>query len=76
MDATTLPTGSPRFDSLTDLQNAHAELVTAVGAHVLSGENRDRIAQFIARAAATGAVLDAKDDRAAARGCSSSGPPV
>jgi tetratricopeptide (TPR) repeat protein len=42
--------------------------VKQIGPDVLAPENRDRIAEFVRRAVATGKVLDAKDDRAAAQG--------
>lgn len=65
----TTPAARPdtnRFEALEELQNAHAKLVQEVGKEVL-GKSR-RIRDFIADGAATGVVLDAKEDRAAAQG--------
>jgi len=57
-----------RFASLPELQTRHAELVREVGRDVLHTNVPDRVAEFVARAVGTGAVLEAKDDRAAAQG--------
>jgi len=64
----TLSSRSAPFGSPIEMQNRHAELVREIGPDVLAQDNRDRIAEFISRAAATGKVLDAKEDRAAAQG--------
>jgi hypothetical protein len=64
----TLSTSPVPFGSPAEMQDRHAELIKEIGPDVLSAENRDRIAEFIGRAAATGKALDAKDERAAAQG--------
>src|SRR3954452_23378694 len=56
-----------RFASLAELQDRHAALVKEVGNELLAAGNPDRIAEFVRRGMATGAILDAKDDRAAAQ---------
>jgi hypothetical protein len=69
MDATaTAPAEPQRFDSLTAMQDRHAELVKEIGADPLASGSPEQIAAFVRRGAATGAILDAKDDRAAAQG--------
>jgi WD40 repeat protein/tetratricopeptide (TPR) repeat protein len=55
------------FASLAELQESHAALVKEVGKDLLRPANLERIAQFVGRAVATGAVLDAPVDRAAAQ---------
>jgi hypothetical protein len=56
------------FHSLAAMQERHAQLVREVGKDVLSPRNARAVTDFIHDAAATGAVLDANDDRAAAQG--------
>ena len=58
---------APGFASLAELQANHAALVKAVGKDILVPANLERIAQFVRRGIATGAVLDAPNDRAAAQ---------
>jgi WD40 repeat protein len=53
------------FTGPTDLQERHAALTKTVSADVLASASQ--IADFVRRAQATGAVLDARDDRAAAQ---------
>ncbi len=55
------------FASLAELQEQHSALVKVVGKDILSPANLERIAQFVRKSIATGAVLDAPADRAAAQ---------
>jgi len=57
----------PRFDSLSSMQEQHSSLVKEIGADILVPGNPDRIAEFIRRGVATGAILDAREDRTAAQ---------
>src|SRR5262249_10847269 len=57
-----------RFESLVELQNAHAELVKDVGTDVLAPGNSQKVAAFVRRALASGTVLDTKEARAIAQG--------
>jgi hypothetical protein len=50
------------------MQAAHAALAETVGAAVLDPENARKIREFVGRGRATGAVLDAKDERMQAQG--------
>ncbi|HYT93493.1 MAG TPA: hypothetical protein VEL76_32545 [Gemmataceae bacterium] len=69
MSPTATPAAEPQpFDSLADLQDDHARLVKEIGAALLATGNPERVAAFIDRAVATGALLDGEDDRAAAQG--------
>lgn len=54
------------FAGLAELQEQHGALARAVGTGVLA--HAEPIANFVRRAQATGAVLDAREDRAAAQG--------
>jgi hypothetical protein len=56
-----------RFDSLAAMQERHSALVKEIGNDVLAPGNPDKIAAFVARGVATGSVLDAREDRAAAQ---------
>jgi hypothetical protein len=56
------------FHFLAAMQERHAEMVREVGKDVLSPPNARAVTDFIRDAAATGTVLDASDDRAAAQG--------
>lgn len=56
------------FGSLEELQARHFALVEQVGSEVLADENARLIAEFVDRSVATGKLLDADDDRAAAQG--------
>ncbi len=55
------------FASLAELQERHSALVKAVGKDIIMPANLVRIAQFIRKSVATGAVLDSPADRAAAQ---------
>ena len=55
------------FPSLSALQENHPALVKEVGPDVLAAGNPDRIVEFVRRGQATGAILDSKEDRAAAQ---------
>ena len=55
------------FDSLFELRRAHSELMRAVRDRAQISELTQRIRDFLARAAATGAVLRASDEREAAQ---------
>ena len=61
-------TGSPSpFASLAGMQERHSALVKEIGNDVLAVGNPDSIAEFIHRGVATGRMLDAREDRAAAQ---------
>jgi hypothetical protein len=62
-----LPDALSRFDSLNDMQTEHSGLAKAVGTDVLAADHTDRIVRFVRRGVATGAVLEAREDRAAAQ---------
>jgi hypothetical protein len=49
------------------LQDWHADVSRRAGKDVLAPDNLAAVREFVRRAAATGAVLDARDDRAAAQ---------
>ena len=69
MSANVTPSTEPqRFDSLATMQDRHAELVKEIGTDVLAPGSPERVTAFVRRGAATGAILDAQDDRAAAQG--------
>ena len=55
------------FGSLFELRRAHSELMRSVGDRAHISELTQRIRDFLARAAATGAVLRASDEREAAQ---------
>ena len=56
-----------RFDSLAALRSAHADLLRVTGDGP-TPDGLDRVAKFLRRAAATGAILDTPDDRKQAQG--------
>jgi hypothetical protein len=56
---------APRFGSLAEMQARHAELVKDIGSDLLTDGNPQRIAEFVRRGVAAGAVLDAREERAA-----------
>ena len=58
---------APGFASLAELQENHAALVKAVGKDILVPANLEQIAKFVRKGIATGTVLDAPTDRAAAQ---------
>jgi WD40 repeat protein/tetratricopeptide (TPR) repeat protein len=58
---------APGFASLAELQAKHAALAKVVGKDILVPANLERIAQFVRKGIATGTVLDAPTDRAAAQ---------
>ena len=64
---TAMSTAAPGFASLAELQANHAALAKEVGKDILVPANTERIVQFVRRGIATGAVLDAPNDRAAAQ---------
>ena len=55
------------FGSLFELRRAHSELMRSAGDRAQISELTQRIRDFLARAAATGAVLRASDEREAAQ---------
>jgi WD40 repeat protein/tetratricopeptide (TPR) repeat protein len=55
------------FASLTELQEQHAALVKEVGTNFLAPNKLPQIDRFVHRSLATGAVLDAADERDAAQ---------
>jgi len=57
-----------RFHSLAHLQDEHSKLVRTAGRNVSDPRNRQLISDFVTAAVATGAVLETKDERAAAQG--------
>ena len=56
------------FSSLAEMQQSHAMMVKGVGNDILAPDRSVRIVEFVHRGLATGKVLDAKEDRAAAQG--------
>jgi hypothetical protein len=56
------------FDSLAALEAEYARLVQDMKSVLATREGIERVKGFIRRAAATGAILDAREDRAAAQG--------
>ena len=64
---TAIIAAAPGFASLAELQANHAALAKEVGKDILAPANTERIVQFVRRGIATGAVLDAPDDWAAAQ---------
>ncbi len=64
----TSPTASlPGFASLAELQENHAALTRTVGKDIGVPANLERVSRFVRRGVATGTVLDAPTDRAAAQ---------
>src|SRR5262245_4216408 len=57
-----------RFESLDALRAAHAALLGAVSPERLSARDEERVREFLDRAGATGAILDAPADRRLAQG--------
>ncbi|MBA4065528.1 MAG: hypothetical protein C0501_17795 [Isosphaera sp.] len=55
------------FRSLAELQDRHAAVSHRVGKDVSAPDHLAAVEEFVRRAAATGAVLDAREDRAAAQ---------
>jgi len=64
---TAMSAAAPGFASLAELQENHAALVKEVGKEILVPANLERIAQFVRKGVATGTVLGAPTDRAAAQ---------
>ena len=62
-----------RFDSLAALRSAHAALLRVTDDEPTPGD-LDRVAEFLRKAAATGAILDTPDDRKQAQGLITTGP--
>ena len=56
------------FSSLAEMQQSHAVMVKGVGNDILAPDHSVRIVEFVHRGVATGKILDAKEDRAAAQG--------
>jgi hypothetical protein len=72
MLATGLRTSPPakdahRFGSLSEMQARHAALAKETSGDLLADGNPQRIAEFVRRGVATGAILDAKEERVAAQ---------
>jgi hypothetical protein len=59
---------SAPFASLAEMQERHAALAKEVGSGILTPGHTDRIVDFVHRGLATGKILDAKEERAAAQG--------
>lgn len=57
-----------RFESLAAVRAEHARLLAQMPGDTLTPELRDQVLAFLARGAATGAVLDSPEDRSAAQG--------
>lgn len=68
MAPTDAPPAAGRFDCLSDLRTAHAELLADIPGETLTPEQEARVKAFIARGVATGTILDAPEDRSAAQG--------
>src|SRR4051812_36881406 len=56
------------FECLEDVESQHASLVKELKTLFASPAGIDRARQFLARAAATGTMLDAREDRASVQG--------
>jgi len=57
-----------RFDSLADIEREHALLVNDLKSLLSTPEGTGRVMRFLSRAAATGSILDAREDRTSAQG--------
>src|SRR5208337_1544808 len=70
MSINTSPTtvSADRFDSLAALEAEHSLLVKELKSLLATPDGAERVLRFIRRAAATGAILDARVDRTAAQG--------
>jgi hypothetical protein len=62
-----MPPAPAGFPCLAQLQERHAALVKGIGQRVLEPSSLQDIVPFVRRGVATGAVLDARDDRVAAQ---------
>jgi WD40 repeat protein len=63
----TFPASVPRFSSLEALKASHDELLQVVGPNDPSPEMNKHITEFVRRGVATGAILNARDERASAQ---------
>ncbi|MFI5461187.1 MAG: peptidase M12 [Isosphaerales bacterium] len=57
-----------RFDSLDAIEREHTLLVNDLKSLLATAEGSGRVLRFLSRAAATGSILDARDDRTSAQG--------
>lgn len=62
------PVAADRFRSVAEMKRKHVALSDTVRESVLAPGHPERIAEFVRKTAATGAVLESRNDRAAAQG--------